>query len=532
VEARSDTGATRFLGVLIVFVVGVVLAWYWHGAAFRSSGIYKEDVLQSPHWAAYHTTTFQPDDPIVEYASFNESPLQNAIYWTLTWFVDFVLLGKALAILSYGLLAVLFYLAGREMYGERCGLLLALFILAFPQQFDYSAGFFSKYWAIPLIMVCIWLLESGRFKGLIALLPFGALAYPTVAVMIGMIAAVYLGMEWFRERERALRLFKMLAIGSLLAVTLLMVKYASPPDDIGAMRPSAELREMPELRSGGYPSQYIPIPSVDEALVDQVDHPFVLLNVAIFFLVLGRGVAWERSWTALLIASVLGYVLADLLFMKLYIPNRYTRYSLAVLLALWSARNWDLILARIRSQAAAALITVALCLVGAYLYRDSYGEIGNKADRTPMVPVARVIREQLPAGVLIAGSPPRLDDVMIQARRSVLVPFKLAHPWFTDYYEAIRERTRATLRAHYADGPEPLNELHRKYGVTHFLVEKVQFRRAARGEPIFAQPYNDEIYEYLGPRRGFYLSNPPVEHVVWESDNYAILELPIDEAGR
>jgi len=533
-EARRQPWTRRDLLLGVAgFLVGLGAAVAMHWPALTHEGIFKDDSVQAPHWAAYHATTFQPDDLVLRYATFNESPLQNAIYWIGTWFVESLTLGKILGVASYGLLSLFFYVVGRAMHGTRFGLLLALFITFFPDQWDYSAGFFSKFWAIPLLLVCVFLLQTGRWRGFVALLPFAAVAYPSVAVLIGMVASVYWIQELCHRSGRARELFRYLAIGSALALALLLFKYGSPPEFIGTMRPGAELEQMPEVRRGGYPSRYVPIPSFDSELVGHLEDPFILLNVVLFFLVLGRrGVAWERSWTALLLASAIGYVLADYFFMRLYIPNRYTRYSLAVLLALWNARNWDLILARVNRRFVRYALVAVLLVVGGFAYGASFEHDRGWTDRREMTPVSRFIRMALPEGILVAGSPKQLDDVMVQGRRSVSCPYNIAHPWFTDYYDEMRERTRATLRAHFASGPEPINELHRRYGVTHFLVDKRLFEYALKGKRLFAEPYNGEIYEELGERRDFYLWPAPPDLYIWDNGRYALIQLPIGTAPK
>ena len=533
-ERRSSgqPGTRVLLWGLGMFLLGIAAALYFHWPALTNYGMFKDDIVQSPHWAAYHHSSFQPDDLVLRYASFNESPLQNAIYWVGTWFMDFVALGKGLAVISYGALSLLFFLIGRAMHGTRFGLLLALFITLLPDQWDYSAGFFSKFWMIPLLLICVFLLQTDRFRGLIGLLPFAALAYPTAAVLVGMTCTVYWIQEIFSRRDRARRLFRCLAIGSAIAVALLLVKYASPPDFIGPMRSGVELRAMPELAKAGYPSHYIPIPALYREVIDDLSHPFMLFAAAFYFLVLGRkGVGWDRAWTALFVASAIGYLLADYFFMRLYIPNRFMRYSMALLLALWNARNWDLILARTRLRPVRlALVATLLAAVG-YFSIAAFESGRGWTDRRGMTPTARFIRRDLPEGILFAGSPKRLDDVMIQGERSVLTPYKLAHPWFITYYDEMRERTRATLRAHFAAGPGPINELHRRYGVTHFLVEKQLFARARRNRRLFVDPYNSEIYKELGRRRTFYLANAPAELFLWQDGRYAVIRLPIHVDG-
>ena len=231
--------------------------------------------------------------------------------------------------------------------------------------------------------MAVFLLSRRWWRGLILLMPFAAFAYPVASVVIGLIAAIYLVMLFFEDRQHAAQLFRCLAIGSAVAIAILAVKYVSPPELVGSMRSQAEILAMPEMVKGGMNnSPYVPIPSLFEELTERLWDPFVLFSAFFYFLVLGRrGIGWERSWTALFLAAVIGYVVADLFFMRFYIPNRYTRYSLAVLVTLWNARNWDLILARVPNRWARILLVGGLIAVGGYTYQDTFRQGKDTSDR-------------------------------------------------------------------------------------------------------------------------------------------------------
>ncbi len=515
--------------VLLFFLVGAGAGAYLYWPALTEPSTYKSDMRQGPHWAAFHETSFRDDDPILEYAHFNVSPLQNSIYWVATLFGDLLWVSKVLTVIGCGLLSAIFFVVGRLWLGARFGGLLALFITFFPDQFYYSAGFFSKFWMIPSILVAVFLLSRRWWQGLVLLMPFGALAYPVSSVVVGLISAIFLAMLFFDDRAQAARLFRYLAIGSAIAIAILAVKYVSPPDFIGPMRPGAELLEMPEMVKGGMNNApYVPIPSLFDELTDRLWHPFVWFSSCFYFLVLGRrGVGWERSWTALFLAAVIGYLVADLLFMRLYIPNRYTRYSLAVLLALWNARNWDLILGRVPNRLGRGLLVVALVAAGSYAYQDTFRQGKDTSDRSRYDELCEFVAT-LPEKVLVAGPPRRLDDIMLRSRRSVLTTYKLAHPWFTTYYAMIEERTKDNFRALFADTPDPINALHTKYGVTHLVIEHEFYRRALRRKRIYLQPYDDFIFRQLvAGKTRFLLARPPSESILFRSDKYTVIELPL-----
>ncbi len=364
-------------------------------------------------------------------------------------------------------------------------------------------------------------------------MPFGALAYPTAPVVIGLICAVFMVRLYFEDRPAALSLFRNLAIASGIAIALLALKYISPPVDVGPMRAGAELMAMPEMLDGGLnASPYVPVPSLYEELSD-LAHPFLFFSAALYFLVLGAaGVAWHRTWTAVLIAAAVGYIAADLMFMRLYIPNRYTRYSLAVVIALWNARNWDLMLDRVPWRLARVGMVVALLGVGGYAYADTFRQGKEAQDRTRYGPLCDFVAT-LPEGSLIAGTPRRLDDIMLRSERSVLTTFKLAHPWFTTYYAEIEARTKDDLRALFAPAGDPsaINALAETYGVTHIVTDSKDFRRARKRDRVYVKPYSDFVREHTRGVRAFYLETPPTSSLLYQDARYSVIALPLPVAG-
>ena len=293
------------------------------------------------------------------------------------------------------------------MYDERTGFLAAMFFTFFPHTFEFSAGFFSKFWMIPCLLVCMYLLHRHRFRGLILLMPFATVAYPMTSLLIGMICGVYAVMLLFLDREAGRSLFRWLAAGSAIAVLLLSIKYAWPPEFIGPMTPRGELL----LHMRDHASPYYPIPSLFEELALWLGHPFIVVSAIGYLLILRRRVHWEHSWTALLLASSIGYVLADLLFIQLYIPNRYTRYSIVVFLALWNATNWARILSGIRFPALRRATLALLILIAGISFRSTFDNSDNMTDSGvnygQFCGFIRLMRRYAPASARRSGPPRR-----------------------------------------------------------------------------------------------------------------------------
>lgn len=522
------TRTRKLLWAGLFLLMGIGAAGYLHWPALEDPLVYKSDVRQSPHWSAYHTDTFRDNDLILTLATHNESPLQNLIYWVGTLFVDMVLLGKLLAVFGYGLVAALFFWIGHSLFGFRAGALASICITFFPDQFEYCAGGFSKAWMIPLILLCVYLLERRAWRGLLLLMPLGAVAYPVSAVLMGAITLAFVLLELPEKRREVRPLFVTLCGASALAVAVLSVKYFFPADGIGSLTPGDVLESMPEMRRGGM-FRYLPLPTFTAEMTHHVEHPFIILSAVVFLVVLGRsGIWWSRSMTALLVASMTFYVLADLTFMHLYQPNRYTRYSLVVLLALWHARNWDRVLERIRRRWLRLAALAGGLALGGYLFQDSFYQGKDTSPRHEWAPLNEFIAT-LPPGVLIAGPPKYMDDIPIQAKRSVLCNYKLAHPWYSEYYDEIRIRTWATFDALYAGEPRAINRLADEWGVTHLVV----VRRYLTPERIesadtYVDPYNDYIYDLAIDREEILLREPPEQSIVYEDDELYVIELPLE----
>ena len=515
--------------VALFFVMGCAAGIYLHWPALNNPTIYKSDIRQSPHWAAYHTDTFHPDDLLVRYGAFNESPIQNLIFFVGTLFVDMVVLTKWWAVFSYGLFSALFFLLGRLMLGFRAGLLTGIFFTFFPDQFDYSAGSFSKGWMIPLLLVCVLLIEKRAWRWLLLLMPVAALAYPVTAVLIGITVLTSFVLDLASGGKQWRAGLRWLIMASLVAVTLLSLKYISPDPRIGPMTAGSVLLDMPEMYSGGL-APYLPVASLNDELLSHVENPFIIYAAIIFFLILGpRGIGWRPSWTALFVASVVGYLLADYFFMSFYIPNRYTRYSIVVLLALWHGENWGRVLARISWKPIRYSVCIAMLASAAFFFQDVFRQGKDTTDRTHLAPLNTFL-STLPPQVLIAGHPRYMDDIPVQARRSTLSNYKLAHPWFTEYYGEIRRRTIHTFQALYARQVEKINFLADEYGVTHLVVVKHHYSRSRMRQDLYVEPYNPMIKGLARPNVRYLLAPPPSARVVYQDRLFWVVQLPLPDS--
>ena len=100
--------------VALWFLLGVIAMIYLNGPGLTNPAAYHMDLSQSPHWMG---DSFPEDDLLRRYGHYNESPVQNLIYWLGTMFVDVVLFNKIVGIVIFGLTAALFYALVSSMAG-------------------------------------------------------------------------------------------------------------------------------------------------------------------------------------------------------------------------------------------------------------------------------------------------------------------------------------------------------------------------------------------------------------------------------
>ncbi|RMH55601.1 MAG: hypothetical protein D6679_11305 [Candidatus Hydrogenedentota bacterium] len=526
---ERDTVVSRSKGILLpflIFLIGILTALYLHSPALLSRTVYRSDLRQAIHWAAYHTTTFRQDDLLLAYARFNESPVQNVLYWYGTLFLDVILLSKVLAILGYALAGLCAYFAALSFTNRTGAFFSACFFLLCPDQFVYYSGGFSKAWMMPLLMITIRFLERERWQAFLLLMPFAALAYPVAAVLIGMTVLVHL----LLYRRNLLfppgrPVFFFLA-GSFVALVILLLRFGSPKGFIGPLGAHELLMRTEELYEGGA-QHYLPTPSLLDALLPFLTPPFVLVSAFLIFLLLKpKEITWPSSFSSLLVASIIGYLLADLLFIRLYIPNRYLRYTIPVLLSFWHGVHLPRVVKKIPRPGLRAATVLILASIAVVSYRGDFKPGKETLDRSRLSSLCRFF-ETTPPGTLISGHPYVNDDIPIQARRSVLCNYKLAHPWFPRFYALQKERTLATFRAIYAADTKPLIELRKRYGVDLLVIRKKKdySRKRIRKGRIYLRSYRREIDAIIGDRRHFLLEDPPPEWIVYEDERYRVIDL-------
>jgi hypothetical protein len=414
---------------------------------------------------------------------------------------------KVLPVLLFAVLGAGLFASAHRLGGRRaawCAAALAWLATLFAGD---MAGGLSRGFAAPLLalFLCCWL--AGRGWGMALTLVAQALCIPYILPVCA--GAALLGWSWGRLNKQAAPPPFPRSAGHWLVMALAVVLVWWFQDSLAraGFGPLVSLDQMigrPEFGpQGRYP--ILPLPSLAWELVRPWGEiaPFREAGPAAgaltaLLLAAGGLAGWRRlGWARLgscaplwlVLLSGLGcYLLARAVLLKLFIPDRYLIYVLAVCYCLLLAQGWAAWLALLpwRKTALASLVALA-ALLGAWrlhgleLYDYSQGlQLYAALARTPK-------------DSLVAGHPFDMDNVLTFARRPVLASFELAHCWHLGYWRQVEPRLRDMLKAYYAADSSELRQLAERWGVSYLVVDRRHFTPAfLNSQPLFA-PYDEFI---------------------------------------
>jgi len=502
---RADWFVVSFL-TLLVFAVA-----HRHGLA--SPFIVNDDTRQQLFWMArWLDPALYPSDLLTRYAAAYVPAGIKALYF---------LAAKGLGVgplvfskwLTGGLLLVLalaFFGLGATLEGRVLGYVCAAMAWLMPFFMKNISGGLSRGFAAPLLALFLlaWMRRSGLAMALILLLQ--AVFIPYIAVLCAGCAcldAVFARIQGRPDAPFPVRPWHGLAL--IAAAGLVWsFKHALTVSGFGPLVGHAALAAGPEFSAAGRLSLY-PLPNpffdlvywpfesiglfLDIGLVAGIISLVVLLPVVIIG---AKRAPWPallakcRPVGALLVGSLLLYILARAVALKLFVPDRYISYTINLVYALGLAvvLRYALAGALARPWPRVLLLLVAAAL-GAWRLTD-VGLYDYRAD----APLYAAVRE-LPKNALLAGNPELLDDVLTFGRRDVLASYELAHPWSVGYWEEYYPRLAHQVAAYYAKDAATVLEFAKAYNVTHMVVRDADFtgQAIAKG-PLFA-PLDARIRE-------------------------------------
>ncbi len=501
------------LDLLLAACLSGVVFILAHRRALLSPYVVNDDVRQQLFWMQqWLDPGLFKGDLLARYARDYVPWGVQGLYWLASWLTGPISFSQIFPGFLFIFLGLCLFRLGRNLGGRGLAWTTLAVYWLMPFFLDNLAGGLARSFAAPLLAYfwLAWQENRPRQMGLALLLQ--ALFIPYI-FLVGALAA---GLAWLAARAVKTAAppvpsrpghFLLLAAGAVLVG---LMDYRFTADGFGPLVSYADMVNRPEFYAWGRYA-LLPIPSFFWELVapwegiapfrDLGLAPAVTVCVALPILTLWGllRVDWRSLKPRLLplgflgISGMLFYFLARLIFLKLFVPDRYLMYILNLAYCLlfglglyhaFKVSRWPANLAVLAVVAAAALGVLRLENVGLRDY-SAYRPVYAALAKTPK-------------DAVIAGHPYLMDNIPTFARRRALVTYKLAHPWSQGYWQKIEPRLEDLFAAYYAADPQVVIDFCRKYRVSFLVVDDRHFQPGFLAGGYFLVPLDHKAPQYLG----------------------------------
>ncbi|XQQ07612.1 MAG: hypothetical protein EDM05_61445 [Leptolyngbya sp. IPPAS B-1204] len=334
----------------------------------------------------------------------------------------------------------------------------------------------------PLLAAFLYYLVRRRFACCLVLIALTGWVYPQlVLVELGLIV-LQRRIDW-----------GLLAVG--VAVLVILPYQQQVAQEFGALLSAAEMQQMPEFGPQGR-REYFGVDPLSFALRGASGLRLPLFPPILWIGVVLPFLRWRsegdlpdapklRPLAELLLVSLTLFLLAHLLFPRLYLPSRYTFYSLRIGMAVaagmvlfrileagwcWWRRKMQFRVSDWVKLGLALLGIAVITVVPALppLFLSGQGWISGE-----YLQLYRFLQQQ-PKASLIASLTPEADNLPAFTLRSVLVSRELVLAYHPAFYQLMQQRIVDLVRAQYSPNLSETQALLNRYGID-FLVLDQQF---------------------------------------------------------
>ncbi len=522
---------TILLSLVILASLGVVI--YVNYPAFVNDYIWTDDDRANTFW--FHKLIDKEllrDDLLTEYTIFYESLGTKYFYTLASYVINPFLLVKIIPLIFLPLVSIVLYKMGRTVSGPFCGFLAAAFFIGYPTHLshEFNCGY-SRAFSYPGLLLFLYFLLARKTGHLIWLVPLVSLFYP-MAFMICAVTWFFwivIQMRWAPINIDRKKLAIHFLASMLLSGLFIIPKYAFPDDRFGRLLTFEETINNPGAYEGGR-NTILPHKPVYEKVIQFLDQPFIVFSflIILFFL------RWEALKIPLelwlfIFSGLLLYQLAYYFLLHLYFPEKYFFYTFPMAVFFILSLGLGRIVEKIQNVSGKVISLCVITVIFYIFYGQGIKPSLGKDDFSGNKPLYEHLKT-LPKNSLIAAPPHLADDIPLLAARKVLFNFELASPWFTTYYETIKERTEGFFEAYYANDLADLMEFTEKFGIDYIIVDQRLYKHLDR-ERFYIDPYNDFIKK-LVQKKQFYLRDHLTQLAQFRFGPYYVidaqrLELPL-----
>ncbi|MGC1245525.1 MAG: hypothetical protein WA865_04875, partial [Spirulinaceae cyanobacterium] len=194
----------------------------------------------------------------------------------------------------------------------------------------------------------------------------------------------------------------------------------------------------------------------------------------------------------LLLVSTVLFLAAHAVLFKLYLPSRYSQYSLRIFMAIAAGIVLTVVFDKIfkillattqQKRLAVAISLLALFITYPLILRSQDIGLADPLSYKSGYPTGlySLLRRQ-PKDILIASTSSQVNRIPALAKRSILVGQEHSIPYHEKYYSQIKKRLLDLIEAQYSPERDTLISFIQKYGVDLWLLDK----------DYLISPYGDE----------------------------------------
>ncbi|MBI4773870.1 MAG: hypothetical protein HY788_06770 [Deltaproteobacteria bacterium] len=508
-----------------------------------------DDARQHVYWTAkYQDPQLFPDDLLTRFVSSNVlDPIGYKLLYRLgVNFTDPIPLSRILTLVlllcSLGLLDRF----SREWIPDAGGRLLCGLLFLFYSLYGNSGGI-PRVFAYPFLLGFLVFLQKGAYWGAAVIVAMETLLYPpmlpnSLALGSWALASRFhrgeFGPKWIWDAST-------LVLVTLAAALFLTSIYSGGDGEVWGPQITVEqAKAEPEFHENGRTEffrenvfAYFLLGRSGIGLCEIMGFLAILGGMAAF---LGfrklrfPSAAFHLIWTSLAL-----FVLAHLVLFKLYLPSRYTSFTIPLALMIAIGANTNpfreavrpflekrrrFIPEKPRARWLGWPAVVLLAIVYAYVQGHGIVRVDSEVavldgEEQDML----AFLATLPKDVVIAGHPCVMDNVPLISRRQVLVNRELALPYYTGYYAQVRKRLFDLFEAYYATSRQEVDRFSKAYGVDVWVIRQSDFEPAFLKGRIFDEPFNTVVKKRIGENDAFVLPKALWGLKCFENERYFVL---------
>ena len=131
----------------------------------------------------------------------------------------------------------------------------------------------------------------------------------------------------------------------------------------------------------------------------------------------------------------------------------------------------------------------------------------------------------LPKDTMIAGHPYDMDCIPIFTKRKVYLNFELSAPFYSKYYDLIKDRTYKLFYVYYTSEEKIFNNFCKLEKVDYFVFNKEKFSNEyLSNKEFYIKPFNNFIIKLLEKEKDFYFKKIPKKRVFFENNQFLVVK--------